>query len=413
MGEVVSLKKASWDTYLLKNKQGAYLPCLANVTMILTNRDEWHNVIALDAFGGRVVKMKKPPWGEDTAPEDDALGDWTRADSSRAAVWITNEYNCPVQTHIVEEAIQVVAERWSTHPVRDWLNIEKWDHKTRIDTFLIRCAGAEDTPYVRAVTKNFFLSAVARVFMPGCKVDAMLILEGEQESGKGQLFRILASDAWFFDSAFDPGSKDSYQVLKRKWIIEWAELDGMTRADLSRVKAFMSSPADTYRASYAKQATDVPRQCVFVGTVNPDGAGYLDDPTGARRFWPVTIGKVDLKAVRSERAQLWAEAVHRYRQNEKWYLTGKLTEAAAEETEARRIRDPWERDVRVWLKNNDRTESGVATEELLDVAVPMLKDRRTRAHQMQMARVLRVLGWPVVKRLKNGARRYFPKGTVL
>jgi putative DNA primase/helicase len=306
--------------------------------------------------------------------------------------------------------VQVVAERWAVHPVRDWLNELKWDRKHRIDDFLVRVADAKDTPYVRAVTKNFFLSAVARIFSPGTKVDAMLILEGEQNSGKSTLFKILTGEDWFFDSAFDVGSKDSYQILRRKWILEWAELDGLTRAELSRVKAFMSSAKDTYRPTYGKQAIDVPRQCVFVGTVNPDGAGYLNDPTGERRFWPVTVGRVDLKTVRDEREQLWAEAVVRYRRNEKWHLLEtRLLEAAAKETESRRIRDPWEHDVRRWLKKNDREGKGVTTEELLGGAVKMLSDRRTKADQMRMARALRVIGWTVVKRRTDGARYYFPK----
>lgn len=403
------MKSAPWHSHLLKNSRGAYLACLHNVAAILAHADEWRNKIAYDAFGGRIVKMAPPPYVDGTKPENEELGDWTSADSSRAAIWISREYECPISTHLVEEAVQTVAERWVVHPVRDWLNDQKWDRKPRVDDFLIRVAGAEDAPYIRAITKNFFLSAVARVFKPGSKVDAMLILEGEQGVGKSSLFRILADDAWFFDSAFDPGSKDSYQILRRKWIVEWAELDGLTRAELSTVKAFVTSPVDTYRASYAKQATDVPRQCVFVGTINPDGAGYLNDPTGERRFWPVAVGKIDLKAVRDERAQLWAEAAFRYRQNEKWHLWGaRLLAAAKKETAARRILDPWEADVRAWFKKNDRETTGVATEELLGSAIKMPRDRRTRADQMRMARVLRVLGWSAVKRRKDGSRRYFP-----
>lgn len=411
MGNIVKLKaEADWNKCLIKNKAGAYLPCLSNVAAILTHSAEWRNVIAFDAFAGRVVKMKAPPVAASTGPEKVELGDWTDADSSRAAVWITREYVCPVVSHVVDEAVRIVADRWVVHPVRDWLNeIPRWDRKARVDNFLVRVAGAKDTPYVRAVTKNFFLSAVARVFRPGEKVDAMLILEGEQDAGKSTLFRLLAGDDWFFDSAFDVGSKDSYQVLQRKWIIEWAELDSLTRAELSRVKAFMSSPTDTYRPSYGKRVIDVPRQCVFVGTVNPDGAGYLSDPTGERRFWPVTVGKIDLKAVREEREQLWAEAALRYRQNEKWHLRdSKIIEAAAKETEERRIRDPWEADVRAWLKENDRRSTGVMTEELLGKAVKMMRDRRTRSDQMRMARVLRLVGWSVVKRRRDGSRRYFP-----
>jgi putative DNA primase/helicase len=412
MGDVVPLKKnkAPWDAGLLKNKQGAYVVCLNNAVLILAHDKKWHNVVAYDAFADRVVKMKPPPLPDGIGLDNEVLGDWTKADSSRAAVWITNKYNLPLPTHIIEEAIQVVADMWVTHPVRDWLNEQrqKWDHKSRVDDFLIRVAGAKDTLYVRSVTKNFFLSAVARVFHPGEKVDAMLILEGEQNVGKSRLFRILSGDAWFFDSAFDPGSKDSYQILKRKWIIEWAELDGLTRVEMSRIKAFVSSSVDTYRPTYAKQSIDVPRQCVFVGTVNPDGAGYLNDPTGERRFWPVTVGKIDLKAVRDEREQLWAEAVFRYRQNEPWHLhAAKLVQAAAKETEKRRIRDPWEESVREWLnKYEEEIEGSVSTEELLGKAIKMPKDRRTRADQMRMVRVLRVLGWAILKKSTDGSRRY-------
>jgi putative DNA primase/helicase len=414
MGDVVEMKKNRWEMCLIKNKQGAYLPCLGNVVGILTHHEDWRDVIAFDAFAGRPIKMKAPPWYEGTTPQDEELGDWTRADSSRAAVWITREYNCAVQTHTVEEAVQVVAELWKVHPVRDWLNplALAWDRKGRVDDFLIRLAGAKDTPYTRAVTKNFFLSAVARIFKPGCKVDAMLILEGEQEAGKSTLFQTLVGDEWFFDSTFDPGSKDSYQVLRRKWVLEWAELESLNRTEISRVKAFMSSPKDTYRPSYAKQTIDVPRQCVFVGTVNPDGAGYLNDPTGERRFWPVSVGKVDLKKVKAEREQLWGEAAVRYRQGEKWYLREtRLVKEAAKEAEERRIREPWEHDVRVWLKKNDRTKKGVTTEELLAKAVEKLKAQRTRADQMMMARCLRVIGWTVVRRGADGSRRYFPTGT--
>lgn len=406
-------KKVPWETCLQRNKKGdGYLPCLRNAVAILTHSKEWHNVIAFDAFGGVIVKMRPPPWTEDVTPERNVLGDWTREDSLRAVCWLTDEYNCAFPTYVVEEAVQVVAARWEVHPIRDYLNELRWDRKARIDDFLIRNAGAEDTIYTRAVTKNFFLSAVARVFRPGEKVDAMLILEGEQNLGKSRIFKILASDPWFFDSAIDVDNKDSYQVIRRKWIIEWAELAGLSHARISKIKAYMSSGTDTYRPSYGKQTIDVARQCVFVGTVNPDGAGYLNDPTGERRFWPVTVGKIDLRAAREERAQLWAEAVARYRKGEEWHLRDpRLQKAAAQEAEKRRVRDPWETNVRKWLADRDRTKKGVTTEELLGKAIEMPSDRRTRGDQMRMAHVLRILGWTDIRRGTDGSRRYFPGGS--
>jgi len=405
------LAKASWDTYLLKNKQGAYLPCLANAVAILTHRKEWHNVIAFDAFAGSVVKKKTPPWSEDLAPANDDVGDWTQSDSARAAVWLSNEYQCSFYSSVADEAVRLVAERWQFHPVHDRLNDTKWDKKARLDDLLVRVAGAPDTIYTRNVTKNFFLGAVARVMRPGVQVDTVLILEGPQGAGKSTFFRTLASDAWFYDTVFNIGGKDGYQALRRKWIVEFSELDALGSADLARVKAFISSVKDSYRPSYGKATIDFPRQCVFAGTVNPNGAGYLNDTTGARRFWPVLVGKIDLKKVREERDQLWAEAFVRYRNNEPWHMRDeKLIMAAAAEAEERRESDPWETHFREYLYMNKALyrKAGVTITDLLTNAVDVPKERQSRAAQIQAGKALRAIGWTNVARGSDDVRRYFP-----
>jgi putative DNA primase/helicase len=410
------LAKAGWDNYLLKNKQGAYLPCLANAAAILTHRREWYNVIAYDAFAGVIVKKKTPPWPDDLAPANTEIGDWTQSDSARAAVWLSNEYGCSFYSSVVDEAVQLVAERWSSHPVRDYLNdaFKNWDKKSRLDDLLIRVAGAPDTLYTRAVTKNFFLGAVARVMWPGIQVDTVLILEGPQGAGKSTFFRTLASDDWFFDTVFNIGGKDGYQALRRKWIVEFSELDALGSADLARVKAFITSVKDSYRPSYGKTTLDFPRQCVFAGTVNPNGAGYLNDTTGARRFWPVLIGKIDLKMVREERDQLWGEAFARYTRNEKWHMRDeKLLEIAAAEAEERRESDPWEIHFKEFLILNKALfrKSGVTITELLTNAVNMTKDKQNRGAQIQAGKALKAIGWTDIVRGSDGIRRYFSAGT--
>lgn len=407
------MAKAEWRMSLLKNKQGAYLPSLANAVAILTHSDEWYRVIAFDAFAGVIVKKKLPPWPDDLAPEDKSLGDWTQSDSARAAVWLSNEYKCSFYSSVVDEAVRLVAERWSFHPVRDYLNDgPKWDKKQRVDDLLIRVAGAPDTLYTRAVTKNFFLGAVARVMWPGAQVDTVLILEGAQGIGKSTFFRTLASDAWFFDTVFNLGGKDGYQALRRKWIVEFSELDALSSADLARVKAFISSVKDSYRPSYGKTTLDFPRQCVFGGTVNPNGAGYLNDTTGARRFCPVLITrKVDLKTVRGERDQLWAEAFFRYRDNEKWHMRDeKLLAAAAAEAEERREPEPWETHFKEYLFNNRGIyrKSGVTITDLLTNAVDVTKDKQNRSAHTLAGKALRAIGWAKIVRGSDDVRRYFP-----
>lgn len=409
------MAKADWSMGLLKNKQGAYLPCLANAVAILTHRREWYNVIALDAFAGVIVKKKSPPWPEDLAPANANTGDWTQSDSARAAVWLSNEYSCSFYSSVVDEAVQLVAERWAFHPVQDYFNsvfAVGWDKKPRLDDLLVRVGGAPDTPYTRAVTKNFFLGAVARVMRPGAQVDTVLILEGPQGWHKSTFFRTLASDDWFFDTVFNIGGKDGYQALRRKWIVEFSELDALGSADLARVKAFITSVKDSYRPSYGKMTLDFPRQCVFAGTVNPNGAGYLNDTTGARRFCPVLITKkIDLVTLRAERDQIWAEAFKRYRANEKWYTHDeKLLRATEAEAEERREADPWEIHFKEYLHMNRGLyrKSGVMITDLLTNAVDVPKDRQDRTAQIKAGKALRAIGWTRVVRGSDDVRRYFP-----
>ena len=132
-------------------------------------------------------------------------------------------------------------------------------------------------------------------------------------------------------------------------MIEIAELDTMSRAEVGTIKAFISRTQDRFRPPYGKRLVDLPRQCVFAGSVNPEG-GYLKDATGGRRFWPVRCGDDRPRGAARDRDQLWAEAVARYRAGEPWWLeTRDLTELAEEEQLDRYQGDAWEEPIRAYL----------------------------------------------------------------
>ncbi len=410
------MAKADWRTQLVKNKQGAYLPCTSNIALILTHQEEWKHILAYDDFAGDIVTRKVPPWCEDTMPENAKPGDWTLGDTVRTIIYLSREWNIHPTATCVNEAVHAVSATNVFHPVRDWLAGLRWDRKSRLDSVFIRLAGAEDNLYTRAATKNFFIGAVARIIKPGEKVDTMLILEGDQGIGKSTLLRILAGEEWFLETSIDIGSKDGYQALRRKWIVEMGELDSLHRGDISRIKQFLTARKDSYRPSYGTKTIDFPRQSVSAGTVNPDGGGYLKDNTGARRFNPIPLQRIDLKAVRGERDQLWAEAVFRYRQCERWYFHDARTlKAAADETEQRRQTDPWETHFRKWLWAKDEKvwTNGVTTERVLTAAIAMPKDRQGRGEQMRAGQALRAIGWDRTVRGNDDLRRYHPNPETL
>ena len=369
------------------------LPCQANATTILRHHPAWKGVLVYNEFAQTVVTVSAPPWGPDEAPTKIKPGPWTDTDTHRLTSWFARNESMQLPRADVEGAIEVTARGVAAHPVKEWLSSLKWDGKKRLDGWLVQIGGAKDSDYTRAVGAKWMISAVARVFEPGCKADHLPIFEGAQGIGKSTLLHDLAGEEWFLETAVDLSSVEAQKVLANKWIVELSELDSLTRSEVSRVKGFLSERVSTFRASYGHRPIDHPRQCVFAGTTN--SAEYLKDDSGARRFWPVKLTKVDLKRLRTDRTQLWAEATARYKAGEKWHLEDvKLIKAAAEEAETRRQKDPWEDIIAGWLARHPSLRtSGVTTHTLLTEAVQRNNCDLTRADEMRVAGLLRTIGW--------------------
>ncbi|MDX8494962.1 VapE family protein [Mesorhizobium sp. VK22B] len=240
-----------------------------------------------------------------------------------------------------ETVLREEARRNGFHPVLEYLDALKWDEKPRLDTWLIDYAGAEDTPFVRAVSSIHLIAAVRRVREPGCKYDEMLILEGEQGTNKSSALAIMAvHDDWFSDDLpLNKGSKEVIEALSGRWILEAAELNKMRTTDVEHLKSLLSRRRDRARLSYDRMVSDVPRQSVLFGTTNSEK--YLYDQTGNRRYWPVRVGRFDLQKLLANRDQLWAEAAAREKKGESIRLDPKLWDVAAAEQKKREVDEPY------------------------------------------------------------------------
>ena len=382
------------------NARGEARPLLANAIALLRASPEWKGVLANDEFSLRTVALRPAPWG---APQPGSP--WTDQDDRLATEWIQHR-DVHVPLEITGQAIQTIARERRFHPVRRYLESLHWDGIPRLENWLTVYLGAQSTPYARAVGACWLISAVARIHQPGCKADSCLILEGAQGIGKSRALKLLAGD-WFTDEVPEPGTKDASVQLQGVWIVEFAELDALSRADAARTKAFMSRSTDRFRPPYAKRAIDAPRQCIFAGSSNQDA--YLKDETGARRFWPVRCGAIDLTSMALDRDQLWAEAVVRFKRGDIWWLDSQeLIVTASDEQSERYESDPWQSVVKTWI--TDRGSVSVC-EVLLD-CLGRSQALWTHQDKVRVARSLKALGWERYRDYRRDMEwRYRPKAT--
>ena len=382
-----------WEQNLELNDKQRIMPTLRNAVLMLTMDAAWSQVLAFDEFANDVVKTSAPPWsGAQPGP-------WSDADDSEAMIWLSHHYGVNFEHKTLLRAVNAAANRRRVHPVREYFASLKWDGTPRVREWLHTYLGALSDDYARAVGTKFLVSAVARVMRPGCKADSVLILEGEQGRWKSTVLSILAG-AWFMDTPFVLGSNDAFLVIRGSLIVELAELDGFSRAESSRAKAFFSSPADTFVPKYIARAVRVPRQCVFAGTVNH--GTYLRDSTGNRRYWPVRIFRGQIDELRADRDQLWAEAVHLYNEGVRWWVEPDEQALFSTGQELRYVGDAYADRIAEWAVG----KSEFTMEQVLSDALKLDVSKWTRAEQTRVGEVLQELGWER-RRRTNGKRGYF------
>lgn len=297
------------------------------------------------------------------------------------------------------------ARYYTFDPVSDYLDRvqDKWDKKPRIDRFLVDYAGAEDTPYVRAVSKLLFLSVVRRNRAPGAKFDEMIVLESDQGKDKSSALAVLAlKEEWFSDSfPMSAANRETLENAQGKIIIEVAELQGMRKADIEHVKAMLSRTTDRGRLAYARSQAEQARRFIFVGTSN--GRAYLQDQTGNRRFWPVAVKAFDLKAVRRDLDQLWGEAAWCEALGASIRLDRALWSAAGVEQEKRlaAVDDPFTDTFRAHLGD----KAGRITSEDCWKLLNIDPGRRTPELNRRFGAALKAIGWRrMTLRIEAGRR---------
>lgn len=335
---------------LKRYKNGTPESDVFNCLVVLKHDPALKGKIRLDEFAHRLVVIDDLPWRD-----KDETPYWTDTDDACLRNYFATKYLIKGKG-IIDDALQEVTQDNKFHPVREYLKGITWDGECRVDTLFIDYIGAEDTEYIRAVTRKWMCGAVARVMDPGVKFDTAIVLYGSQGLGKSLILERLGRK-WFNNSLVDIKTKDALEQIQGSWIVELAELAPTYKNDNEIVKAFISRTYDRFRSPYGRRTEEYPRQCVFAGSTN--NLMFLKDRTGNRRFWPIT-GDKDRKTKHSwelskdDIDQIWAEAFVYWSEGEPLVLEGALEEEA----------------LRIQLSHTEGGELVGLIEEYLDMLLP-------------------------------------------
>jgi len=378
----------AWQRGLVKYKGGGYQKTLKNCKLMISHEMGIKGLFIYNAFNERLEIRGHVPWEKERINRYNAIDD-REVDSIR--VHLDDIFHVDFPTPIVWKAVDLVAAGKAYHPIKDVLETYKWDGIPRLNTWLEIYCGATNSELNKQVGRKVLTAMVARVYSPGCKFDYVLVLEGVQGIGKSTTCEILGGE-WYGDAPVDPKDKDSIPYIHSKWVIELSEMITTRKTENDRLKNFISRREDDIRLPYARARTRFPRQCVFIGTINPDAVGYLTDTTGNRRFWPVFCSTFDLEGLKRDREQLLAEALVLYKAGESLTLPHELVQESEDESMKRLAQDPWQNIIEDWGATNSE-EIEVTTQHIYrNVLNGNIQSMHT-GHQRRIALALKNLGW--------------------
>lgn len=338
-------KSSQWDGIILDfDKKGNISKTIENFLNIFHN-DKIFSSLRFNELTGR---------GEfETKPFNDS-------DRIRCIYHIEKTYGLKSERDF-DLAVNVFLQENRYHPVREKIRAVQWDKKPRIEKFLHKVMGAADDAYSAECSRLIFHCAIARIFNPGCKVDDVIVLQGEQGNGKSTVVSWLAMNDDWYGRVNDIRGNTGIEQIQGKWICEISELLAVSGKERQEeAKQYLDRKSDNYRRPYAMFSEEIPRQCIFIGTTNLHKP--FSDKTGNRRYYPVwcNIKPGELfaheKTVKAYIEQCWAEAYTLWQKGEIRHTVRQEMLNTVADRQKNAIEDDWQTGyIESFLENKTET----------------------------------------------------------
>ncbi|MEE4317772.1 MAG: VapE domain-containing protein, partial [Erythrobacter sp.] len=385
-----------------RDRAGRILATLPNLKQVLLAADWFGYEIGFDDFLGDVMIRRVT----------NDLSAWrpiTDTDCTELRLALEERGFRPITSNLMRDIVAAHADRRHFDSAKQWLSGLEWDQVERVPTFLAAYFGAEDTEYTRAVSNYWWTAHAGRVMEPGCQADMVPILVGEQGVGKTQGVKAMVpSPEQCIEINLDCKDDDLARRMRGALLGEIAELRGLQGRTAEANKAWVTRQWEEWTPKFKEFKIRLLRRLLFVGTTNRDD--FLGDSSGERRWLPVRVGTSDPDGIALIRDQLWAEAKVRWAESGiAWQDADRLALRYHREFKSH---DIWEDAVSRWIEDNQAdgaaSENGeqiLFMEVVFAQALGKEAGRVTKADEMRMGNVLRLLGYERDRRTVKGRQQ--------
>ena len=262
-----------------------------------------------------------------------------------------------------------------------------------LDQLAPQLLGTGEDQLAATFLRKWLIAAVARAYEPGVKADDSVIFQGKQGQRKSSFFEALVPHPeWFNQNGLKGGKINDEEIRNahRVWLTEIAEIDKLfKRATSGDVKTFMTVQREWIRPLYAKMPIQLARHGLMAGTTNEQE--LFTDETGNRRYMviPITVDKIDVEWVKLHRDNIWSAAVIAYKRGDIHHLTPQEEAEHHERNKQYQLEHPWLGLIEQYLVIANETSVG----EILFEVLKMDFEKATRSDQMQVAGILKSLGF--------------------